>query len=526
MSKLGGACIQALLFGVALSLLPAFYITCTITPTAGGSTNTETGGVVAGVILDSNGTPASPVHVMLLPYSYNPVEDTLPDSNVTVTSTDGSYQFRVPDEGIYNLYAVRSLDQTRLLRTGIELSNDSMVTDTSMLDNPGTIKLLLPDTVDTADGYVYFKGTPIYKFLSGNVSYLSGFYAVTFDAVPATRMPSMIYAVREQTTDEVVIAPSVTVPELDTIAFGTKNNSLKPLWQFSLLVAVKNTVSSYFGGIDAVKPKVIHQVGAATKQINSADGLDGILHFSVDSVYIYTTSIPNEGSKTLGKFDYRLLYDTEYTLRDKIIRFSYIYVWNTDPDKLFGTTYTNIITKLLGEIRGALDQSFLTVDSADNEVNHIPFSVAPSIMSDPTKYTYWDAYSVSVINHNADTVKGERDILYEAFPDIMGMTVTDENGEPAHGADITVYGSELNTGSIDATPLVTGTADINGRYLFSTNPFKTSADAIQYGTLLLSAAYDGDTAYSWFAMNDAGNAFFTNPDTTLLVGISFEGADN
>ncbi len=522
MINTGGACMKILLVRILVSLLPVFFITCTISPTAGGSTDTETGGVIAGVVLDSSGTTASQVQVALLPSSFNPVEDSLPDSNTVVTGADGAYQFRVPEDGEYNVHAVRPLDGTQLLITNISFSGGDTVTNTNMLANTGSIKLLLPDTVDTNKGYVYFEGTLIFKMLKGNVSYVSGYYAVTLDNVPATRMPSLIFAILEQTMDEVVIAPSILVSELDTLAFGTVNNTLKPLWQFSLLVAVKDDVSDPLGGIDVVRPRIIDQIGLATKQINKAKALEGILHFSVDSVYVYTTSIQNEGPKSLGDFDYRLLYDTEYDKRDKIIRFSYIYIWGSDPEELFGTMYTNIITKLLGEIRGALDQSYLKVDSADNAVNHTPFDVAPSIMSNPSQYTTWDDYSINVINYNADTVKGERDILYDAFPDIMGIHVVSKTGEPGQGADIAVYGSELNTGTIDATPLITGTADSNGRFLFSTNPFKTSADEIIYGTLLLSAVLDGDTAYTWFAMNNAGCAYFANPDTTLLIPISFE----
>jgi hypothetical protein len=141
-------------------------------------------------------------------------------------------------------------------------------------------------------------------------------------------------------------------------------------------------------------------------------------------------------------------------------------------------------------------------------------------MGSPLKYATWDDYSVSIINHNAGSVGFERDIVTAAFPDTLGVSVT-AAGEGA-AAEITVYGSLLNSRSVGAAPLFSGTADRNGRFVFPHNPFfADSTKRIIYGNLLIIATLLGDTASAWLPLCEAGNSYFRNPAAAFYGEIRF-----
>jgi hypothetical protein len=515
------------LVGCMLGLAPIGFLSCSLSPNVSGVTDTETGGVIAGVVLDSGGNCAPGVKVTIIPDTYNPVRDEpLPDSQTVLTDQRGEYRFAIGINHGYNIYAERPTDRTRFLHTRIVPGTNGEARDTGVLARTGFLMVILSDTVDTNKGYLYFKGTRIWSELKKTVPYGIGALCVIFDALPSSVMPQLFYACRESNNGEALIASSIDIIKSDSVVFTTLEAAIKPLWRFSLLVGVKDTISRYFGGIERITPLVNRQLFAAAHAFNAARCFNGEFLFVADSIYEYSGAADNEGPAPLSRFHYRLLYDDmgQQVSRNQAARCSYGFLANAQPDTLFGDRYTLYLAKVFGQLRGALDLSWIVVDSTKNMVNKAAFHEVPSIMSDPLKYTTWDDYSISIINYNAGNVGSERGILAAAFADTLGIAaVSAANGSVISDAEIIVYRSALNSRTLSSDRILIGSTDKFGRSRFLNNPFLSdSTGNLVYGNLLITMiASTGDTASAWFPVCEAGNAYFKNPAASYYKVIRF-----
>ncbi len=160
---------------------------------AGGSTDTELGGtVVSGLILNSLGAAAPNCEVKLIPENYNPLwHGSIPDSLIDTTNSEGIYFFKIANKGKYNIQALHLNEKTRLLITDItvlgNIQDDTVFVDGDSLKEVGTIQAFLPDTIDTTTGYVFIKGTTVYKKFSEIISDSNGL-SIILDSVPVSTL--------------------------------------------------------------------------------------------------------------------------------------------------------------------------------------------------------------------------------------------------------------------------------------------------------------------------------------------------
>lgn len=184
-------------------------INCALDPLAGGSTDTELGGNIIGIILNENGEAAYNAQVKLIPSNYNPVIDQpIPNSLIDTTDSSGFYSFAFLDTGSYNVQVVHLSQGTKALITGVLVHGDTTVAPYGILKETGTIKTFLPDTIDTVNGYLYIEGTTLSRNLSAAVADSEGVY-VFVDSVPESRINSIRYGILND--------PSAPVPLTDTI---------------------------------------------------------------------------------------------------------------------------------------------------------------------------------------------------------------------------------------------------------------------------------------------------------------------
>jgi len=499
------------------------------TQISGGGSDTE----ITGKIVDQNGNPALNTLVRLIPYAFNPVQGAIALDSLPADTTDSTGTYRFPSidtGGIYTIEAVHSVGRTRSLCTGIKALGSKTNVPTCALSSPGSIRFIVRDTVDTTAGYIYIKGTSVSRNLSGALSIGGSYYAGVRDSAPPGDMPPIILVSGIPSNAPVVLANTVIVTPFDTARVSV---TTKPLWHFSLVVAVDKGVSDYYGGLNSVIPRIQSQVRAASKAFNDTSAFNGIIDFGVDSFYVYTTDLFDEMVKPLGSFDYRLLYDNatdgtgrDFGKRDELIkRYSNIYLQD-NASVLFTQTYTGILTALLGELRGCLHLTECGVDSAKNSVNKTGYYGVPSYMNISYNPVYgsnvWDAYNVHIANYNADNVGNERNVIYKAFPAKTGISVRSNTGTPVAGAGIRVYGSMLDSDSLTSKPLFQGVTDTAGLWLFTGNPFKPdTGNTIKYGNLLISAVAGSDTAFAWLPLFEAGTAYFIDQNMTLFKEITF-----
>lgn len=499
------------------------FLSCS-SPSISGATDTETGNVIAGIVLDNNGCAVAGAPVTLIPEGYDPLKDApLPDSFSTVTNSDGSYSFSAENTGSFNIYCNNPSDNTGFLHTGITFDPAGTVHDTGVLAPTGFLMVKLPDTVDVNLGYLYFSGTTIYRELQTMADGFADGFTCIFDALPPAVMPHLYYAERESDEGS-LLATSVTIVESDSVVLETSTEQTKPLWRFSILVGVKNTVSAYFGGLDNMISRIDSQFNVVTERYNSTDRFNGTFLIVADSVYEYSGTVSEEGNKDPGRFDYRMLYDNtdQPVVLHEITRSNYLYLWGSPPDYLFKDICTDYFTGTFGDCRGAFNLSWANVNASGNPITHTSFTAEPSIFHNPELYSEWDDYSISVINYNAGNTGSEREILHTAFPDSMGISVTTTSGIAVPDAAVKVYGSILNTASVSEDTLLTGMTDNNGNFLFPFNPFllKTTG-MITCGNLLITITTDSDSTSTWYPVYEAGNAYFSDTSAPYYKEVSF-----
>jgi hypothetical protein len=180
--------IYRLLSIVALAAAGVFH--CSLNDLAGGGGSDVGNGRVLGAIVTSNGNPAANTQVLLIPHEFNletngPLADTLIDT----TDAAGAYSLKAPAGEVYNIIAVQCVTLMRLIITNINvIRNDTVYVPVDTLREAGSIKVMLPDSVDAVNGYVFIPGTTIAKLLSGSSSF------IVLDSVPAGVIPAISYS--------------------------------------------------------------------------------------------------------------------------------------------------------------------------------------------------------------------------------------------------------------------------------------------------------------------------------------------
>ncbi len=190
-------------------------------------TGSSTGNAkVVGIITNENNAPVSDAYVYFIPTGYNPcLGSQLPDSLRDTTDAEGRFSLPAVDSGSsYNLYALHKDGNTSLFQAGIILTGDSIVlTDIDLsLKEHGIVKVLLPDSVDTASGYVYIPGTFIYTVTSGNTFFNAGNFILYLPQVPSAQFSRLDF--RNADDPEYVFTVNdnlFTVPVKDTVTVGS-----------------------------------------------------------------------------------------------------------------------------------------------------------------------------------------------------------------------------------------------------------------------------------------------------------------
>jgi len=204
-----------------------FYCTRHSFAVNGGGSEVE----VTGTVFTSAGVPAKNAQVRLVPQNYNVVTmGKIPDSLTDTTNASGVYSFAKVKPGTYSIQAVQLASRTRLLISGINVSGDTFVAPEGMLNMTGTIKVMLPDTGQAANGYVFVPGTDL-------ISYVNSVNAFVFlDSVPMGIIPVICYGVTNS-TKSTVIRYAVSVSSQDT-AFV-----YNPAWKYAKQLAFNTTAS-------------------------------------------------------------------------------------------------------------------------------------------------------------------------------------------------------------------------------------------------------------------------------------------
>jgi hypothetical protein len=166
--------------------LAAVFFRCSLVPFSGGGTE---GGNVSGLFVNDDGTASAMVLVRLVPADYNPGAADQNNAIITTnTAANGSYSFDRVRKGNYSVEAVNPASGKRSLITGITVSDKDVRVPIDSLRNPGTIKIFLQGTANTATGYFFVPGTTIFASING----ANG--SILVPSVPAVTLPAVCYS--------------------------------------------------------------------------------------------------------------------------------------------------------------------------------------------------------------------------------------------------------------------------------------------------------------------------------------------
>jgi len=191
------------------------YLGCSVQFAGGGS---EGEAKVIGAVIGTDNKPAPNTQVQLIPEHYNPLRDpAISDSCIDTTDDRGVFEFTVSRPGVYNVQAVQFSSRTKALCRGVVVGDqpDTIVLPADTLKNTGTVKIFLPDTTDTINGYMYIEGTTMYKRLSGAFSD-SRDLSIIIDSVFAAIIPPIYFDRINNPSCPVLLSAPVEVLSNDT----------------------------------------------------------------------------------------------------------------------------------------------------------------------------------------------------------------------------------------------------------------------------------------------------------------------
>lgn len=159
---------------------------CTSCGDTAGATDVEVGGVVSGIVANSDGHGS--VTVSLVPTGYKPGIDAATLKKVD-TVIDGYYEFRGVEAGDYHLL-FRTEDSRWAAMTSVKAIStvDSLRLDTVALERSGMVKVVLSELGITGSGTLFLQGTDL------SVEVTAESDTILFDGVPGSNCGSLIFA--------------------------------------------------------------------------------------------------------------------------------------------------------------------------------------------------------------------------------------------------------------------------------------------------------------------------------------------
>lgn len=492
-------------------LIISFLLQCS-SDFAGGTSSTENPKVI-GYIVDNDNSLISNVEVLILPINSNPLTNDLEiNGDKDTTDINGKFELEVPDFGIFNIQAWHSESNRFLLKQNLEVDSDNLNVNTLFLTNPGSLKMILPESVDTNDSYIFVKGTSIYKKLSNLNIDSNNNVNVIINDLPSGNIPEIIYWKQNTDSTTVLVPGSTEIISDDTLVINL-DSLLKPTWSFPCIIGVTQQSADYFGGIENIYDSILKQFTASNYEFNRSGKFNGNFNFSVDSIYVIDGAVNNEAIKPPTGYALRVIYDSfkEGTLISNSFDDLWIYhsYGISDEGGVFGNKSQNLLNWLLGLMRGGKPLDDVEILAENNPLNNQGFTPMESIMSVPYNSGAWDSYNVNLLNHYNDDFTFE-DIKFSAFPITMGVYLESSIGNPVDNADVKVYGVIIDMGIIDSNNVIlSGKSSIDGSFEFIKNPFLNDAlNRFLYDNILISVSVNDSKIWAWMPFYEPSNAWF------------------
>lgn len=151
---------------------------------AGGS---ETGNpVVAGYIFNEDQSPSAGTIVTLTTSNYYKNREIIEDTiYIDTTNENGFYQFDNIPLGDYNIKAINHISNKVSFSSNIELVSNDTLNFSDTLNIFSYIELILPNNIDTANQYLFIKGTDYFYDLNDAYQLVTGEWLIIIEGLPS-----------------------------------------------------------------------------------------------------------------------------------------------------------------------------------------------------------------------------------------------------------------------------------------------------------------------------------------------------
>lgn len=481
---------------------------------SGGSDNPD---FIAGVVLDSSGSPVSNVQIQCIPKNYHPTVKETNSPPSAETDAQGTFSFRTEPGTYYTIEAYYSAEQQAIL-SNLTSSSDTTLT----LQAPGILSVELPSSLVGNRVVIALPGTSFIDTLPATVLN-DTIVAIKIAALPAGSYGNTLLIDGIQYSLSSTL--SIEAAEETTLSVKEMSNTVKPVWEFPLIIGVQEETMDHYGGIQAFRTLLVTQLAQAEEAFND-QRIKGILRLRVDSIYSYSGSFNEENSQLSDSIALRILYDAKSK--------SDIGNWNKktrtifhdhtehSSDSLFSAGSLRQLMFELGLWRGCYYRSAMEVYSGNNPISYQAYEPSPTIMQQRSR-TLWSDFSTELINHYGPNYSIEPDTIKFSSADTLQFSVTDTEGKPISGAAITLYGVAPHSLAVNTAATFHLTTDQQGKAQLTTGLFKGDKISIQsYSNALIVVTVENKSSYSWFPFEEVGLYYQQTKETRYTKNLLFQ----
>lgn len=509
-------------------LLFLFLWSCGDDVSSGNGSET-TNGFIA--VVDTNDNIVANTEVRLFAEDYNPVTDDSTDGYYTaITNDKGIAEFTINQSGRYNIYCEKG-EKQKVLARKVSFTDGDTLEKTIRLQKTGDLDVFIPSNYDTTSAYLFVEGTDFKEEVDSTLIVAGDFRIVSLDDLPAGMMPTIRYYSRDKGLEKNII-DSVAV-ESDTlvdIAY-THNENVKPVWAFSLKLSVHQDVVNDHGGYDKTVQAINTYYNYAMNRVNGTsigkENFEGVLHFSVDTVTVFSHTMDEEGDIPLeNQFDYRIIYGNKLTRRaSSLTRAETYFVYNPYSLNLFDSLESPGVPQIFGQFRGALLLQHQNVRYYENNIASVGYAGHYTIMN-KEEADDWDSYNIKVVNHNADRVGNEIDYSLQALPDSIVLEFLDTLGNPRKNMEIHLHEREWRYDKeepLNPVALINERTNDKGQIIIDKPIFtdENRTNIINSNFLIEIFAEDSSRYFTWLPIVDVGRSYLDGNTTSYHKKVSF-----
>ena len=306
----------------------------------------------------------------------------------------------------------------------------------------------------------------------------------------------------------------------------------KPVWDFSFIASVSDSVLSIYGSLEIIKDHLDEQFDSVNNRYNQKGCFDGIFNFHVDTVEVFSGNPYTYADKPHPNYDYKITLDFYNVSRGNWLNPPtngiLILRKGANGGNFFDDITLGILTHELGHARGAIDLYAFAVLQYYNPVNEENYIPAQTIMMNPYR-DVWGDYTVHLINSHRDNILEPEDLyLNMYFPRNMKIRVQDLDGLPLENVELKFYTHSWYDFAVLPDPIKIDSSDTEGLCRFYNELFidlssihpKALQHRIANTNILVIGEWQGYKNYTWLPLDKIQTPYLENPDTALVVDLT------